>query len=86
MGTPIPSKEDPVYAAIGCRWPREILVRMLAKERVEKRLIAGGHLSVAGMWFTACTRIERAALQGKPPPPETETVHKILREHSPEDL
>lgn len=87
MGTSAPAKEDPIYAAIGCRWPREILIRMLAKEKVGKKLTASGHLSIAGMWFTACTRVEQAALNGLPPPlPEVGVVYRILREYSPEDL
>ncbi len=86
MGTFVPATQDPVYAAIGSRWPREVIIRMLPKERVQKKLIASGHLSMAGAWIAACTHIERAALQGKPPPPETEVVHRILAEHSPEDL
>lgn len=86
MGTPLPSKEDPIYAAIGCKWPREVIIHMLPKKKVEKKLLASGHISLAGTWLVACTRIEYAALRGLPLPPEAEVVHKILREYSPEDL
>lgn len=77
-------KEDPIYAAIGLRYPRELLICMTQKERVASFLIRGAHISVAGAWMEALTHIEQAALEGRPLPPDVTTVLRIFSEVPPE--
>lgn len=71
----IPEHEDPIFAAIGLHWPRDVLELLAQRHSVARELA----LPDASTWGALCARITEAALHGEPPPPEVHEAQKMLR-------
>jgi hypothetical protein len=74
------AEKDPIFKAIGLRYPREILICMSQKGPVAQWLLAHAEITKAGTWLELLGHVEQAALADHPLPPEGNVVLRIFSE------